>query len=62
MELSVKPQLIKSKKTGKEYNAYVLTIGDYTKLFFPVGNMESRYLERVVANGIEAVIGDGDDE
>lgn len=62
MLFSVKPQVIKSKKTGKSYEAYVLTIGDYTKLFFPVGNMETNYLQRVVKGGIEAEIGDGDDD
>lgn len=62
MEFSLKPITITSKKNGKKYEAYNLTVGDYQKLLFPVGNMERNYLERVVGNGVEAVIGDGDDE
>lgn len=53
MEFSVKPQIITSKKTNKQYKAYILTIGDFQKMFFPTGRMETNYLERVVGDGIE---------
>lgn len=55
MEFSVKPTVIKSKKTNKDYRGYVLTIGDFQKLFFPNGRMESTYLERVVGNGVNGI-------
>ena len=52
MELSIKPQLITSKKTNKQYKAYVLTIGDFQKLFFPTGRMETNYLEKAIGDGL----------
>lgn len=56
MNFSLKPTTIKSKKTGKEYQAYKLTLGDFEKIFFPVGNMERNYLANNVGDGIEVEV------
>lgn len=56
MNFSLKPTTIKSKKTGKEYLAYKLTLGDFEKIFFPVGNMERNYLANNVGDGIEVEV------
>lgn len=40
----------KSRKTGNDYEAYKLSLGDYETLLFPKSNMERNYLDRIVNN------------
>lgn len=46
----LKEKKITSKKTGKEYTAYVIAIGDYeTPIFFP-SPIEKQYIEEQLEN------------
>lgn len=56
MEFSLKPILITSKKNNKQYQAYSLVVGDFQKLIFPVGRMETNYLAKVIGDGISCEI------
>ncbi len=40
----------KSKKTGKEYNAVKLSIGDWSTLVFPRSSFEAKYIFDIIDN------------
>lgn len=40
-----------SKKSGKEFDAFQLKIGDYETLLFPTSRMERNYLIRLIDEG-----------
>lgn len=52
MEFSLKPTKIKSNKTGKEYDAFKLTYGDFEHVFFANGRMELNYLRNYLGEGV----------
>lgn len=43
----------KSKKTGKEYEAVRVQIGDWSSLLFPRTRFEMEYIKRVINGEIE---------
>lgn len=50
-KISITPYKGKSRKTNKEYNAYLLTIGDWSSLFFPKSQFERKYLDSIIGEG-----------
>ncbi len=48
VSISLEKVTSKSKKTGNDYTAYKLCLGDYETLLFPKSNMERNYLNRLV--------------
>lgn len=59
--LSIKPFVGTSKKTGKEFKAFELTIGEWSTLVFPRSSFEYSYIEKLVGTGYEMDLDDEDE-
>lgn len=51
--VSIIPFEGKSKKTGKEYHAFQLQVGDWSTLIFPRSQFEFKYIAGIIGNGVE---------
>ena len=51
MELSVL-RYEGTSKEGKKYSCYKLSIGDYSTLIFPRGNLERTYIDNAIGDGV----------
>lgn len=40
----------KSKKTGKEFHAYELRVGSFSRLIFPNSKVEDEYLDNILTD------------
>lgn len=58
MQITLLPFSGKSKKTGKEYNCFRLTVGEWSQFIFPRTNFEREYLEKIIGEGVAIEVDD----
>lgn len=52
--MQIVPYVGQSKKTGKEFHCFKLSLGDWETLIFPQTQFEYKYLAELIGSGIKS--------